>query len=340
MAFIDEAKIFVQAGDGGNGCVSFRREKYVPRGGPNGGDGGRGGDVLLRVDGGRRSLRDFKHRVHHRAERGQHGQGKDRHGRQGADRIVPVPPGTLVRDAETGAVLADLLSPGASFLVVRGGQGGLGNMHFASSTNRAPRQATAGAAGEARWLRLELRLLADVGLVGLPNAGKSTLLGRLTAARPKVGDYPFTTLEPSLGVIQQQEHPPCVVADIPGLIEGAHQGTGLGHKFLRHLERTRLLLVVLDAAGEGDVPLQEHQVLEEELRRYNPALLSRRLMVVLNKGDLVPSARREELCGAFRRLGLDSLVISALTGENTEVLAELLARRVAQLKDETCIGMR
>ncbi|OQX19945.1 MAG: GTPase ObgE [Desulfobulbaceae bacterium A2] len=332
MAFIDEAKIFVQSGDGGNGCVSFRREKFVPRGGPNGGDGGRGGDVVFQVDGNQHSLRDFHHQVHFRAERGQHGQGKDRHGRQGEGRLVRVPPGTLVKNAETGAVLADLVSPGQSYLAAKGGQGGLGNMHFASSTNRAPRRATAGEAGQACWLVLELKLLADVGLVGLPNAGKSTLLTRLTAARPKVADYPFTTLEPHLGVIQLPEESPCVVADIPGLIEGAHLGTGLGHKFLRHLERTRLLLVIIDASGQDDAPMLDHRVLEEELRQYKTELLTRRLLVVLNKCDLVSGERLAELRDAFHRLGIETMAISALNGTGLETLALLLVRRVMEMK--------
>ncbi len=331
MAFIDEAKIFVQAGDGGNGCVSFRREKFVPRGGPNGGDGGRGGDVVFQVDGNQHSLRDFHHHVHFRAERGQHGQGKDRHGRQGVGRVVLVPPGTLVKDAETGAVLADLITPGQTYLAAKGGQGGLGNMHFASSTNRAPRRATAGTAGEERWLILELKLLADIGLVGLPNAGKSTLLSRLTAARPKVADYPFTTLEPHLGVIQLAEELPCVVADIPGLIEGAHRGSGLGHKFLRHLERTRLLLVIIDASGEEEAPFLDHQVLEEELRQYKTELLTRRLLVVLNKDDLVPAERMAELHARFQRLGVDTMAISALNGTGVDKLAALLVRRISEL---------
>ncbi len=343
MGFIDEAKFFVKAGDGGNGCVSFRREKYVPRGGPNGGDGGRGGSVYLVADPRLRSLIDFRYRSHFKAERGAGGQGSDRHGRSGKDCLVRVPTGSVITDAETGEVLADLVEPGDTFLAARGGKGGLGNARFATATNRAPRKATKGRPGEERWLRIELKLLADVGLIGLPNAGKSTLLSKLSAANPKVASYPFTTLEPQLGVLQFRFRDPCIIADIPGLIEGAHQGVGLGHKFLRHVERTSILLHVIDCSGEGDSPLQDYQVLERELEAYREELLDRHKVVVLNKIDLVDDDRLEELRQLFAGQGIPVHAISAMTGEGIgelkEALADLLDRidreRAAEAEQET-----
>ena len=281
MAFVDEAKFFVKAGDGGNGCVSFRREKYVPKGGPNGGDGGRGGSVILEASSRLHSLLDFRYRSHFKAERGQGGLGKDMHGRKGSDHIMVVPVGSLIKDADSGRVLADLCHEGDRFVAARGGSGGLGNTHFASSTNRAPRIATKGKPGEERWLRIELKLIADIGLVGLPNAGKSTLLSRLSAANPKIAAYPFTTLEPQLGVMHIHGRESCIIADIPGLIEGAHEGVGLGHTFLRHIERTRILLHVLDASSE--TLDQDHRVIEEELRAYQAELVDRTHFLVFNK---------------------------------------------------------
>ena len=259
MGFVDEARFFVKAGDGGNGCVSFRREKFVPRGGPNGGDGGKGGDVWLVADGNLRSLIDFRYRSHFKADNGGGGQGSDKHGRGGKDSVLRVPLGSVIKDAETGAVLADLTEPEQTFLAAEGGRGGLGNARFATSTNRTPRKATPGQPGVERWLVIELKLLADVGLIGLPNAGKSTLLSRLSAANPKIASYPFTTLEPQLGVLQFPYTDPCIIADIPGLIEGASHGVGLGHQFLRHIERTAVLLHLIDASTEGDQPLADAQ---------------------------------------------------------------------------------
>jgi GTP-binding protein len=332
MAFIDEAKFFVKAGDGGNGCVSFRREKFVPKGGPDGGDGGDGGSVIIQAAGRLSSLLDFKYRSHFLADNGGHGQGKRMHGRNGRDCILQVPPGSLIRDVETGEVLAELLADGDRFVAARGGMGGRGNVHFASSQNRAPRIATKGKPGEERWYRIELKLLADVGLIGLPNAGKSTLLSRLSAATPKVADYPFTTISPQLGVLHFPQQPSCVVADIPGLIEGAHEGAGLGHKFLKHVERTRILLHVIDGSAPDDEPWQQYRTLEHELAEYNEALLGRHRLVLLNKIDQIEDrARLAELAGRFAKEGMRTLSISALTGEGIEELKEA----IGELLDET-----
>lgn len=328
MAFIDEAKFFVKAGDGGNGCVSFRREKYVPRGGPNGGDGGKGGSVYLEADQQLQSLIDFRYRSHFKAQRGDNGQGSDKHGKKGKDCVVRIPLGSVLKDAESGEVLADLTENGARFLVAQGGKGGFGNARFTTSTNRAPRKATPGREGEERWLKIELKLIADVGLIGLPNAGKSTLLSRLSAAQPKVAPYPFTTLEPQLGVLQVKHHRPLIIADIPGLIEGAHEGVGLGHKFLRHVERTKVLVHVLDGAGEDDAPLLDLRVLENELAAFHDELLSRRHVILLNKIDLIDEQRLAELKGVFTTAGMEVLPVSALSGENLDQLKNTLAELI------------
>ena len=283
--FVDRVKIYVKAGDGGPGCVSFRREKYVPRGGPDGGDGGDGGDVILLADPQLLTLYDFYHQVHFRAENGRPGQGKKMKGRDGEDLILRVPVGTVVMDAETGEVLGDLTEPYQTLVVARGGKGGRGNAHFATPTRQAPRFAEPGKPGEERWLILELKLIADVGLVGLPNAGKSTLLSRISAARPKIADYPFTTLEPNLGVVKLPEGETFVVADLPGLIEGAHKGVGLGHEFLRHIERTKVLLFVLSVDRED--LYADYQTLRKELELYNPALLQKDHLIAINKVDLL-----------------------------------------------------
>jgi GTPase len=331
MSFIDEAKFFVKAGDGGNGCVSFRREKFVPLGGPDGGDGGNGGSVYIETSRRLYSLIDFKYRSHFLADRGGGGQGKKKHGRSGKDFVLQVPPGSLVYDAETGELLADLAAEGDRFTAASGGRGGRGNTHFASAHNRAPRFAQKGEPGEERWLRIELKLLADVGLIGLPNAGKSTLLSRLSAATPKIASYPFTTLEPQLGVLEFAAGERCIIADIPGLIEDAHQGAGLGHKFLRHVERTRMLLHVLDASGQEGDPLGQYQVLENELRQYKEELLSKQRLVLLNKIDLLPeTAEVEKLRGVLAEKGIETMTISALTGEGVEQLKEFLAHALAE----------
>jgi len=334
MGFIDEAKFYVKAGDGGNGCVSFRREKYVPKGGPNGGDGGKGGDVYLVADGNLRSLIDFRYRSHFKADSGISGQGSDRHGRGGDDCIMQVPLGSVIKDAETGTVLVDLVEPGQLFRVAEGGRGGLGNARFATSTNRAPRKATSGQPGEERWLIIELKLLADIGLIGLPNAGKSTLLSRLSAANPKIAPYPFTTLEPQLGVLHLPYADSCIIADIPGLIEGAHQGIGLGHQFLRHIERTSILLHLIDASSDGDQPLADYRVLEAELGAYKKELLDRTHLVILNKIDLVDEERLAELRQLFSDSGVAVQTLSAETGEGVEALKVQLGELLEQQRTE------
>ncbi|HFQ81439.1 MAG TPA: GTPase ObgE [Desulfobacterales bacterium] len=329
MSFVDEAKFFVKGGDGGRGCLSFRREKFVPRGGPDGGDGGHGGSVYLEASRNLLSLTDFQYRSHFMAENGVAGMGKKRHGRKGGDKIVLVPRGSLIKDAETGELLADLVTEGERFLAAAGGAGGQGNVRFATAHNRAPRRATPGKPGEERWLKVELKLLADVGLIGLPNAGKSTLLSKLSAARPRIAAYPFTTLEPQLGILRfEYSDTPCVIADIPGLIEGAHQGVGLGHTFLRHIERTKVLLHVIDAAALD--PWLDYQVLEEELRLYRDELASRQRFIVLNKIDLIDDEEQlAALKGHFQKQGLDVLMVSALEGLGLAELKDKLAAIMA-----------
>lgn len=321
--FYDYAKIYVKAGDGGNGAVAFRREKYVPAGGPCGGDGGRGGDVVLVADRNLHTLNDFRYRKHYKAERGEHGRGKDQHGRKGEDLIVRVPVGTVVRDAE-GAFCVDLHRHGQRAVVARGGKGGRGNARFTSPQFRAPRFAEKGDPGEERWLVLELKLLADVGLVGYPNAGKSSLLGRISAARPKVAGYPFTTLNPNLGVAQAGERS-FVVADLPGLIEGAHEGAGLGFRFLRHVERTRVLVLVVDTAGtEGRDPRDDVKVIRRELRLYNPELAERPLVIAANKMD-VPAAGEKLALLREEFPDIKIYPISALWGRGVDELLYGLA---------------
>lgn len=327
--FIDKARIHVKGGDGGNGVVAFRREKFVPKGGPDGGDGGKGGDVTFVADPGLSTLLDFRYRQHLRAGRGRHGEGNNRHGRDGEDVLVPVPVGTVLRDGETRQLIADLTEPGQRAVAARGGRGGRGNAHFATATHRAPRRAEPGEPGEERWVELELRLIADVGLVGVPNAGKSTLLGRTSAARPKIADYPFTTTQPALGVVRAPDGRTFVLAEIPGLIEGAHLGAGLGHDFLRHISRTRVLIHVLDLATDRD-PLADFTAVSEELRLYDPALLARPTLVALNKIDL-PEARARvgPVSVPLQARGLDVYPVSAVTGEG---LGDLL-RAAADLLD-------
>jgi GTP-binding protein len=326
--FLDRVKIWVRAGDGGDGAATFRREAHVPRGGPDGGDGGRGGSVYLRVDPGQTTLRDFRFSHHFKAPAGGRGERARRHGKAGEDLDLPVPPGTAVVDDATGELVADLVATGQRTLVARGGRGGLGNTHFKTSTHQAPKHAQKGEPGEERWLRLELRLIADVGLVGLPNAGKSTLLAALTAAQPKIADYPFTTLEPNLGVMElpDDERRP-TIADVPGLIEGASSGAGLGHAFLRHVERTRVLVHVVDGASRD--PEADYAVIRDELHAHDPALLEKPILVAFNKLDLPAAAEASPAFRAARDAdGLRVVAVSATTGtgidELRNVLAELL----------------
>jgi GTP-binding protein len=313
--FLDRAVIEITGGHGGDGCTSFRREKYVPRGGPNGGDGGKGGDVWIVVDPQRATLRDFRYRRRFQGARGMHGEGSDRTGRSGEDLLIPVPPGTVVFDDDAGEVLDDLRGPEQRVLVARGGRGGRGNARFATSTNRAPRRSDPGEPGETRRVRLELKLIADVGLVGFPNAGKSTLLARISDARPKIAEYPFTTLTPNLGVVYLSEWRQFVVADIPGILEGAHQGKGLGLEFLRHIERTRVLLFLIDVTSP--TPDEDLAKLRTELAHHGGGLVDRPYRVVLTKADLlaepaVPSAlsARDDvrLVSAVRGDGIDALL--------------------------------
>ena len=332
MSFIDQAKFYVKGGDGGNGCVSFRREKYVPKGGPNGGDGGRGGSVIIRATKAVQSLIDFKYRSHFKAERGGHGQGKDKHGAKGAHLIIEVPLGSVVKDGESDDLIIDLTEEGQEYVAAHGGKGGLGNSHFASGSNRTPRIATDGKTGEERWLRIELKLIADIGLVGLPNAGKSSLLANLSAANPKIGDYPFTTLEPQLGVLQEKFSNPYIIADIPGLIEDAHKGVGLGHEFLKHIERTSIILHVVDMSD--DQHRHNHQIIEQELRQYREGLSDRVKITVLNKIDLVDPEMVLEIAAEYRREDLDPIYVSALTGEGVDKLRARLIEMMEEIEQE------
>jgi GTP-binding protein len=328
--FYDQVKIYIKSGDGGDGCVAFRREKYVPHGGPAGGDGGKGGDVVLEVNSHMNTLYAFRHRRHFKAARGDHGRGKNQTGANGDDMVVHVPPGTIVRDADTGELLADLTEAGQRFVVAYGGRGGRGNTRFATSTNQAPRMAEHGAPGRERWLELELKLLADVGLVGLPNAGKSTLLAAVSAARPKIAPYPFTTLQPNLGVVVLDDYTSMVLADIPGLIAGASQGAGLGHEFLRHIERTRVLVHLLDGTGED--PLEAFDTVNAELAAFDARLAAKPQIVAFNKMDM-PDAQalwplvRDELVAR----GHEVLAISGLAHKGTRELLYRVAQILAEL---------
>jgi GTP-binding protein len=326
--FIDEAKIFVNAGNGGRGCLSFRREKSVPKGGPDGGDGGKGGDIVLQADGNLSTLLDFRYKRRYSAERGEHGRGSDQKGRDGSDSVIRVPLGTVVRSADSGAVLADLVGHEQRFIAAHGGRGGRGNARFKSATNQAPRRVEPGEPGEMRWLSLELKLLADVGLMGLPNAGKSTLLARISAARPKIAPYPFTTLVPQLGIVRLRNEQSCVVADIPGLIEGAHAGKGLGHQFLRHIERTRLLIHLVDMSvpGEND-PLLNFETVNRELLAYESQLAEKPQLVVATKMDVPPAKQAwERFQPAIVGGGFRVLSISAVTGEGIGTLLDEIYR--------------
>src|SRR5438445_2218001 len=325
--FVDEIDVFVKGGDGGAGCVSFRREKFVPYGGPDGGDGGDGGSIWLEAAPALTTLLDFHYRRHYHAERGTHGQGSNRHGASGSDLVLKVPLGTVVADRDTGELLGDLTVPGQRILAIRGSRGGRGNARFATSTNQAPRRADLGRPGPERWLHMELKLLADVGVIGFPNAGKSTLASRLSAARPKIADYPFTTTTPQLGIVRVDVHSSFVIADLPGLIPGAAEGKGLGHQFLRHTERTRLLLHVLDLDPQtGPDPLDDLRVIDEELARYSAALPGRPQIIVPNKIDLPEAAPRREAVERFcASRGLPVMPISAATGRGSTELMNAVA---------------
>jgi len=335
MKFIDEAKILVKAGDGGNGVASFRREKYIPRGGPDGGDGGRGASIYAVADRNINTLIDYRFARNHRAQRGENGHGSDRYGKGGDDLVLRMPVGTVITDIATGKVIADLAVDGQKALIAQGGKGGLGNLHFKSSTNRAPRQCTLGEEGEELELALELKVLADVGLLGMPNAGKSTFIRAVSAAKPKVADYPFTTLHPNLGVVRVDDERSFVIADIPGLIEGAAEGAGLGHQFLRHLARTRLLLHLVDMApcDEAVSPVHDARAIVEELRKYDESLFQKPRWLVLNKMDMVPEDERAEQLQQFLHdFGWEgrSFIISALTGEGCKALTYAIMEHLEQ----------
>ncbi|MGD0839018.1 MAG: GTPase ObgE [Polyangia bacterium] len=333
-AFIDQARISVRGGDGGDGAVAFRREKFVPKGGPSGGDGGDGGSVILEVDEGLSTLLDFRYRHEHKAAAGEPGRNKDMYGRRGDDTVLHVPAGTMVYDDETGKLLADLRRQGERLVAARGGRGGRGNIHFATATDRAPRHHERGTAGQQRSIRLELKLLADVGLVGFPNTGKSSFIARVSAARPKIADYPFTTLIPNLGVVRLSGDRSLVVADVPGLIAGAHAGAGLGHRFLRHLERTRVLIHLLEVSPvPGRTPLRDYLALRRELELYDPALAERAEIVVLSKVDL-PSTRTRlgALRASFARRKVELLAMSSVTGQGVTEVLEAAFRALASAR--------
>ena len=334
MQFIDEATITVAAGNGGDGCARFRREKFVPKGGPSGGDGGDGGDVVVEVRAGMSSLLDYRYRKRYRARNGEPGGGKNRHGKAGGTLVIPVPPGTVVR---AGGEEADLTEPGQRFTVARGGRGGRGNSRFVSPTDRAPRRAESGKEGEMLEVNLELKILADVGILGFPNAGKSTLVSKISAARPKIAPYPFTTLSPNLGVVNRGDDEPFVVADIPGIIEGAHGGAGLGLRFLRHVERTRLLVHVLDLdSPPGRDPVEDYERMNSELAAHSELLAEKPQLVALNKTDVGKGERRAE--ETARRLGernVETLAVSALTGEGLRELVREVDRRLGFLTEDS-----
>ncbi|MFC1531964.1 GTPase ObgE [Thermodesulfobacteriota bacterium] len=330
MGFLDDAVITTVSGDGGKGCVSFRREKFIPKGGPDGGDGGDGGDIIIRASSRLHTLSDFSSRRHFKSQNGKPGKGKNQTGKDGSNVVIEVPLGTIIYDDETGEILADLLRDDQEIFILSGGKGGKGNSHFTTSTNRAPRFAQPGLPGQKKKLRLSLKHLADIGLIGLPNVGKSTLLSRLTMARPRIDRYPFTTIVPNLGVIEFDDQSRLTLADIPGLIEGASEGKGLGHRFLKHIERTRFLLHLIDITHVPDKDLlEDFYMLQDELEKYHPSLTKKDQMVLINKIDLLSSGQRDikKIRSALNKIGLESLPISALTGDGLEDLKKTLARK-------------
>lgn len=333
--FVDVAKIYVKGGNGGHGAVAFRREKYEPAGGPAGGDGGNGGSVILKADKNIRTLMDFRYKKHYKAPNGEDGKSKMQYGKKGEDLILKVPQGTLIRDAETNTIIADLVEDGQTFIIAKGGRGGRGNMKFKTSTRQAPRFAEGGTKGEERWIVLELKLLADVGLVGFPNVGKSTLLSIMTNARPKIADYHFTTLTPNLGVVELEGSRSFVIADIPGLIEGAHKGVGLGHEFLKHIERTRLLVHLVDiSASEGRDPIDDFIKINEELEKFDVKLSKKPQIVVANKIDI---AGNSDLLNRFtdevKKLGYEIYFISAATGKGIKELKNAIWNKLEEIGD-------
>jgi len=330
MSFIDEVKIFASAGDGGSGCVAFRREKFIPLGGPNGGDGGKGGDLILQVSPQIGTLYDLRLHPHQRAQRGKNGSGSDRHGAGGEDLVIQVPLGTIVKDYETGDIIADMTEPDQRLILLKGGRGGQGNARFMTSTNKAPKFAQPGEPGEELVIKLELKLMADVGLLGFPSVGKSSFITRVSAARPKIADYPFTTLKPHLGVVHYKNYRTFVMADIPGIIEGAHDGAGLGHRFLRHVERTRILLHLLDPCRTHDSnPLNDYETLNRELALFNPELSEKPQIIVINKIDLPDvQALIPEIIPYFEKLGLKVFPVSAATGEGIAPLLDEIAGKI------------
>lgn len=334
--FIDRAKIKIKAGDGGNGVTAFRREKFVPRGGPSGGDGGRGGDVWLESDEGLNTLLHLRYNPEHKAERGKHGEGSNRHGKDGVDAVVKVPVGTQVFDAESGELLHDFTEPEQRFLAAKGGKGGWGNAHFATPTRRAPRYHYTGRPGGEKELQLELKLIADVGLVGFPNAGKSTLISVISAAKPKIADYPFTTLEPNLGVVDLGDFRTFVVADIPGLIEGASEGAGLGDRFLRHVERTKLILHLVDVSSfSGRDPVEDYEIINRELANYSPGLAERPQIVVATKIDALDEPERlEALKKQAAKDGKDFFEISSITNRGIKELVSAVAKKLDEVAAE------
>lgn len=333
MKFIDEAVITVQSGDGGRGCVSFRREKFIPRGGPDGGDGGKGGDVILEAASQKRTLYFFRYRKDFKAKNGAGGQGKRKAGKYGDDLLIEIPPGTVISDADTGQVIKDFAKPGEKYIIAKGGRGGRGNARFKTSTNRAPRFAQPGESGEILKLKLDLKLLADVGIIGLPNAGKSTLISAISSAHPKTGNYPFTTLIPNLGVVKTDWGEPFVVADIPGLIEGAHKGIGLGIRFLRHIERTRILIHLIDSSSIDPAdPLKSYKTVNNELAKYSGELAKKSQIVILNKIDMPGTKKAVDIFQASAR-NVKVKLISALTGEGIDNLKSQLTQLLDKLDE-------
>ena len=333
--FLDHAKIFIRSGDGGNGCVSFRREKYVPKGGPNGGDGGKGGDIIFRASSQLSTLVDFRYKAHYKAQRGEHGMGSLKTGKNGADEVILVPCGSIVKNSETGKVVAELLTDGQEVLMLKGGRGGKGNNHFKNETNQAPRIAQPGEKGIEETVLIELKLIADVGLVGFPNAGKSTLISKISSAKPKIADYAFTTLVPNLGIVKYGEYESFVVADIPGIIEGASSGKGLGLQFLRHIERTRLLLFMIDSTKlinaklKKDI-LKDYDILLKEIKKYEADLFNKPRIVCFTKIDAITDELKKKL--GKLKMKEDKILISSVTGENLKELKDLLWKKLREIE--------